>query len=174
MKASVFKPAALLASAVACLALAGCLVPETFTASASFKPDGSYRYQFDGTVVNENQYSTDWNGNWRHAVSERADGWSAEFLLPWHLAPMPPPVDGKRQLGIAISRVVGSTGERVAWPPVHLSEPRFLSALAPLEVAAFSQKLLAFTPYLVGLRDIAQGHSDSSWLLALNLPARLV
>ncbi len=115
----------------------------------------------DGTVVNENQYSTDWNGNWRHAVSERADGWSAEFLLPWHLAPMPPPVDGKRQLGIAISRVVGSTGERVAWPPVHLSEPRFLSALAPLEVAAFSQKLLAFTPYLVGLRDIAQGHSDS-------------
>ena len=51
MKASVFKPAALLASAVACLALAGCLVPEKFTASASFKPDGSYRYQFDGTVV---------------------------------------------------------------------------------------------------------------------------
>lgn len=52
MKASVFKPAALLASAVACLALAGCLVPEKFTASASFKPDGSYSYQFDGTVVN--------------------------------------------------------------------------------------------------------------------------
>ena len=52
MKASVFKPAGLLAGAVACLALAGCLVPEKFTASASFKPDGSYRYQFDGTVVN--------------------------------------------------------------------------------------------------------------------------
>ena len=51
MKSSVFKPATLLASAVACLALAGCLVPEKFTASASFKPDGSYRYQFDGTVV---------------------------------------------------------------------------------------------------------------------------
>ena len=52
MNASIFKPVALLASAVACLALAGCLVPEKFTASASFKPDGSYRYQFDGTVVN--------------------------------------------------------------------------------------------------------------------------
>ena len=52
MNAPIFKPAALLASAVACLALAGCLVPEKFTASASFKPDGSYRYQFDGTVVN--------------------------------------------------------------------------------------------------------------------------
>ena len=52
MNASIFKPAALLASAVACLALVGCLVPEKFTASASFKPDGSFRYQFDGTVVN--------------------------------------------------------------------------------------------------------------------------
>ena len=52
MKSSMFKSAALLTGAVACLALAGCLVPEKFTASASFKPDGSFRYQFDGTVVN--------------------------------------------------------------------------------------------------------------------------
>ena len=52
MNASIFKPVALLASAVACLALAGCLVPEKFTASASFKPDGSCRYQFDCTVIN--------------------------------------------------------------------------------------------------------------------------
>lgn len=52
MNTTVFKRAALLTSAVACLALTGCLVPEKFNASASFKPDGSYRYQFDGTVVN--------------------------------------------------------------------------------------------------------------------------
>ena len=42
--------AALLAASS--LALAGCLVPEKFTATATFKPDGSYRYQYDGTVVN--------------------------------------------------------------------------------------------------------------------------
>ncbi|MEG0922098.1 MAG: hypothetical protein RSD57_17620 [Comamonas sp.] len=35
-----------------CAALTGCLVPEKFSASADFKTDGSYRYQFDGTVVN--------------------------------------------------------------------------------------------------------------------------
>jgi hypothetical protein len=114
----------------------------------------------DGTVVNENQYSTDWNGRWQHAVSENAEGWSAEMLLPWHLAPMPPPVDGQRQLGIALSRVIGTTGERVAWPAVHLSEPRFLSVLAPLEVAAYQQTLLAFTPYGVGLYDIAHQRQD--------------
>ncbi len=42
-----------LASAVSLAALlTGCLVPEKFTASATFAPDGSYRYQFAGTVVN--------------------------------------------------------------------------------------------------------------------------
>lgn len=31
--------------------LAGCLVPEKFTAEADFRPDGSYLYKFDGTAV---------------------------------------------------------------------------------------------------------------------------
>ena len=41
-----------LAALACCAALSGCLVPEKFEASADFKTDGSYRYQFDGTVVN--------------------------------------------------------------------------------------------------------------------------
>ena len=41
-----------LAALACCAALSGCLVPEKFEASADFKADGSYRYQFDGTVVN--------------------------------------------------------------------------------------------------------------------------
>ncbi|ARU06468.1 hypothetical protein CCO03_18990 [Comamonas serinivorans] len=39
-------------AAALCAALSGCLVPEKFTADATFKPDGSYRYRFDGTVAN--------------------------------------------------------------------------------------------------------------------------
>lgn len=37
---------------VACIALAGCLLPEQFTASITVKPDGSYTYKYDGTAVN--------------------------------------------------------------------------------------------------------------------------
>lgn len=114
----------------------------------------------DGTVVNENQYSTDWDGNWSHAVSEDADGWSAEMLLPWHLAPLAAAVDGQRTLRIGISRVIGDTGERVAWPATHLSEPRFLSQLAPLQVSAYEQPLLALTPFVVGLSDLARGGQE--------------
>lgn len=32
--------------------MAGCLVPEKFEASLQFKPDGSYDYEYAGTVVN--------------------------------------------------------------------------------------------------------------------------
>lgn len=42
------KTALLLASATV---LTACLVPEKFTAQADFRPDGSYVYKFDGTVV---------------------------------------------------------------------------------------------------------------------------
>lgn len=35
----------------ACALLSACLVPEKFTATATFNPDGTYLYQFDGTVV---------------------------------------------------------------------------------------------------------------------------
>ena len=33
-------------------------------------------------------FSTDWDGNWQHAVSEDAAGWTVEMLIPWYIAPM--------------------------------------------------------------------------------------
>src|SRR5688500_8961303 len=52
-----------------------------FTVSST---DGIY----DAIVTNESEFNEDWDGNWRHAVSNDADGWSAEVLIPWHIAPM--------------------------------------------------------------------------------------
>src|SRR6187431_2938144 len=61
--------------------------------------DGDHRTGYDFTVSNTdglaaailttaNNFNDDWDGNWSHAVSSDAEGWSAEVLLPWHLAPM--------------------------------------------------------------------------------------
>ena len=36
----------------------------------------------DEVITNENQFSSDWDGLWRQAVSEDADGWSVEILVP--------------------------------------------------------------------------------------------
>ncbi|MEJ0085032.1 MAG: DUF5916 domain-containing protein [Pseudomonadota bacterium] len=124
-----------------------------FTVSAT---DGVY----DGIVSNENSFNKDWDGNWRHAVSGDADAWSAEVLIPWHIAPMREARSDKRIVKIYLDRVVGETGERVAWPQASFERPRFVSDFAAVELANYSQSLLAVTPYVSGLYDHVRGGSN--------------
>jgi len=58
-----------------------------------------------------------------------------------------------RTIGIYLDRVVGMTGERVAWPLASFERPRFLSDFAPITVAKFASSLLALTPYVSGFHD---------------------
>lgn len=134
-----------------------------------FDGDGRGGYNFtvtlaggiiDTTIANENQFNSDWDGDWQSATSEAGDTWSAEMLIPWHIAPMRKSADGKRTIGISLDRVIGSSNERMAWPAVSFTETRFLSALAKIEVSAESQQLLAITPYVVGVYDNVQGDAD--------------
>jgi len=134
-----------------------------------FDGDGRNGYNFtvllsgsiiDGTLSNENRFNSDWDGDWRHASSEDGDTWSAEMLIPWHIAPMQQATGNTRTIGISLDRVIGVTGERMSWPAVSFTEQRFLSVLAKMEVPAFSQALLTITPYVVGVRDNVAGHSD--------------
>ena len=131
-----------------------------------FDGDGHAGYNFmvrlsdsiqDETITNENQFNTDWDGNWKHAVSEDGDTWSVEILIPWYIAPMQDGHDGKRTLGLQLDRVVGATGERMGWPAIFGGEPRFLSAFTKMEVPAYSQALLAVTPYASALYDNVHG-----------------
>jgi Domain of unknown function (DUF5916) len=134
-----------------------------------FDGDGRSGYNFmlalsngigDGTITNENQFNNDWDGAWKHAVSEEDDSWSAEILIPWHIAPMRS-IDGDtRTIGLSLDRVVGDTGERMTWPAISYTEQRYLSALQKVEVPQFSQSLLAVTPYVVGLYDNIDGRTD--------------
>lgn len=127
-----------------------------------FDGDGRTGYNFmlalsdgigDGTIANENQFNADWDGAWRHAVSEDEAGWSAELLIPWHIAPMREAADGKRVIGLSLDRVIGDTGERMSWPAVSFAEQRFLGVLEKVEVPSYSQSLLAVTPYVAALQD---------------------
>lgn len=134
-----------------------------------FDGDGRTGYAFtvsasggiaDEIITNENQFNSDWDGQWRHAVSEDDAGWSVELLVPWHTAPMRDGTGGERTLKVFLARVVGATGERMAWPAASFERPRFLSEFAPIVVPQFSQSLLAITPYASGLYDNVGGGSD--------------
>ncbi len=134
-----------------------------------FDGDGRNGYNFtvllsnsiiDATITSENQFNADWDGDWRHATSEDEAGWSAELLIPWHIAPMRDVENGTRTLGIQLDRVIGATGERASWPAVSFQETRFLTALNKVEVPAFSQSLLAITPYSAAVYDNIANESD--------------
>jgi len=136
-----------------------------------FDGDGRTGYNFtvnltdgiqDATITNESRFSKDWDGTWQHAVGEDGDTWSVEMLIPWHVAPMRKGSDGQRTLGIYLDRVVGSTGERLAWPDASFTLPRFLSDFRKVTVPAYSQSLLAITPYAVAGYDNVHGdgHTD--------------
>lgn len=114
----------------------------------------------DAVITNESQFNDDWDGNWTHAVSEDEDSWSVEMLIPWYIAPMRKGSDGMRTVKIYLDRVIGSTGERSAWPGASFQRSRFLSDFAPVEMPQYSQSLLAVTPYVSGLYDNVNHSSD--------------
>jgi hypothetical protein len=116
----------------------------------------------DEVITNENNFNADWDGLWQHAVTQDAQGWSVEVLIPWYTAPMQRAVDGKRTIGLYLDRVIAATGERVAWPAVSYTQPRYLSAFERIEVPAYSQSLLAIKPYVSALYDNVHGRGNLS------------
>ncbi|HEX7115240.1 MAG TPA: DUF5916 domain-containing protein [Steroidobacter sp.] len=114
---------------------------------------------YDAVITNESNFNADWDGNWRHAVAEDEASWSVELLIPWHIAPMREVAGDTRTVHIYLDRIVGATGERVAWPLASFEQPRFLSEFAPIEVASHSRSLLAVTPYVSSLYDNVDGDS---------------
>lgn len=103
---------------------------------------GLYGYYFgvnlggsldDGTVAPERSLSREWDGPWRGATAEVEDGWTAEIFVPWSTIPMPAS-EGVRAMGIYVARTVGHLDETWAWPARPFTQPRFLSALQPVQL----------------------------------------
>ncbi|HET7556924.1 MAG TPA: DUF5916 domain-containing protein [Rhodanobacteraceae bacterium] len=132
-----------------------------------FNGDGRTGYNFaiastgaiyDAVITNESNFNPDWDGIWQHAVTQDAQGWSAEMLIPWYTAPMHAARGGARTIGIYLDRVIAGTGARAAWPLASYTKPRFLSDFERIEVPAYSQALLAVTPYVSTLYDNVAHH----------------
>ncbi|MGH8174680.1 MAG: DUF5916 domain-containing protein [Steroidobacter sp.] len=125
----------------------------TFTLSST---NGVY----DAVITNESNFNKDWDGAWGHAVGDDPIGWTAELLIPWHIASMRAAGGDTRTLRIYLDRVVGATGERAAWPMASFERPRFLSDFIPIDVTNYGQSLLAWTPYVSGFYDHVRGDGD--------------
>ncbi len=114
----------------------------------------------DSVISNENQFNTDWDGDWQHAVAEDDEGYSIEWLIPWSIAPMKNSGTETRTIGVFFSRVIAATGERWAYPNAIWTRPRYLSDFERVEIPQYRASSFAFTPYVVARRDLANADSD--------------
>ena len=121
-----------------------------------FNADGETAYNFtiglsgavqDATITNENAFSTDWDGDWQHAVSADDAGWSAEFLLPWSVAAMRDSAAPRRTVALMVDRVIGSPFERSGAPAATFTRPRYVSEFRKFEIDQYASSVLHFFPY---------------------------
>ncbi len=134
-----------------------------------FEGQGKVGYEFavsitnsyrDATITNENEFNSDWDGLWQHAVREEEERWTVEYLLPWSIATMRDGDGPTRQIGVFFSRYHYARGERAAWPGVHYERERFLSQFERIEVPRYRQSQLDVMPYATALADLVDDRSD--------------
>ncbi|MBK6596421.1 MAG: hypothetical protein IPG25_00265 [Proteobacteria bacterium] len=101
----------------------------------------------DGAIVNQNQYSTDWDGAWLHAVSEDDEAWYGEYLIPWSVAPSARQSGDTKTIGIWLVRYIKSQGRGFAYPSIPPSRPTFVADFHRLEVARYSAAAVNWAPY---------------------------
>jgi hypothetical protein len=132
-------------------------------AMIDFDATGSRGYEFtvsrgdtqrDGTISGEKTFSYDWDARWQSATYEFADGWSAEFLIPWSVVPSAGTQQDRRTLGLHFGRVLGHTGERHTWPALSFERARYLSDFARVEVTAHRQSSFDVIPYASVRNDL--------------------
>ena len=85
-----------------------------------FEDKGTSAFQFtvalgggfgEGTYVNGNQFSNEWEGDWRFGVSEDEQAWYSEIFIPWNIALYVSGQDvTQKQIGIWFNRVHGKKG----------------------------------------------------------------
>ena len=144
----------------------GWLNRDYFSITLDTSGEGRYGFWFqlnlgnsvsDGTILPERQYSASWDGAWRGATARTAEGWSAEYFIPWSLVNMPK-VDGMRTIGIFAQRNVAHVDERYAWPPLPWTKPKFLSEFQPLGLTDVSpRQQYSVTPYVSASYDRFRG-----------------
>ena len=123
-----------------------------FTVSLS----GSVR---DGIVLQQTNYSYDWDTVWYSAVAEDETGWSIEVELPWSVAPMGPAIAGQRRIGVFFGLYLETTSENFAFPGNDYRSPTFVADMHAIEIPAYGGSLLAWVPYLSSTTDLLQGES---------------
>jgi len=122
--------------------------------------------EYDGQVTREGQggfggdarqqrgsgggFNLNWDGTWDVATSRDADGWYAEFRIPF--STLRYGAGGPQRWGLNIARTIRRRNEEVVWSPLPRQFDLYrVSAAGILEgFEAPAQRTLTVTPYVLG------------------------
>lgn len=123
----------------------------------------------DSIILNQNQISRDWDGDWQAAVHEDASGWSAEWCIPWSVAPEGATHGDTRTIAVFASRYIKRNAHRYSFPAVEYLGANFVRDFQHLEVPRYSTASLVWLPYVSlthdTLNNSSKGHAgvDVFW-----------
>jgi len=133
--------------------------------------EGLYAYWFainlggtlqDGTILPERQYSNSWDGPWQGASSINAEGWTAEFFLPWTMMTLPYSSTGDRTVGLYFQRAVADAGMDWGSPALPRTQSTFLSVLPRVKIQGVNPKQqFTFYPYASTTLDEYRGEASA-------------
>lgn len=135
-----------------------------------FDADAQVAYNFtvglsgsvqDGTLTNEVFYSTDWDGEWFHAVHVEDDRWSVEILIPWTTASMRGSDAETRTVAVLFDRYLAANRERSASAPASFRRPRYVSEFTKVEIQQYAGTSFEVFPYVTAGRDLVGNSNDA-------------
>ena len=98
-----------------------------------------------------------------YAVTSEGEQVTFEWLIPWTTATMQAHTGDLRTVAVYFDRVIAATGQRFAYPGAGMSQPRFVSDFARIEIPQYRQQLLAVTPYAVASHDLVDAQSATKF-----------
>ncbi len=113
----------------------------------------------DSIILNQTDLSRDWDADWEATTAEDARGWSAEWRLPWSIAPEGAVNGNKRTIGVYAGRYLKHDAVRFAFPAIELFEPNFVRDFQHVEVPRYATSSLDLFPYVSLSHDTLSGVS---------------
>ena len=122
-----------------------------------FDGDGLTAYGFtvsaggsisDGIYRNENDVNYDWDADWDSATSINEDGWTAEFFIPWTIAPMKIQKGEKRLVKLSFWRMVAEEWRVNTSIKGNPRQEKFMSLFHEMDFNNYNVSKIDFFPYL--------------------------
>jgi hypothetical protein len=142
---------------------------DSVTVYVDFNADGVTAYAFtvglsgavqDATLTDENKYSTDWDGDWQHAVQEQDARWTVEILILWSTASMHGSATAQRTLAVLFERNLGFNGQHSSSAAESFARRPFVSHFPRLQLAQYVQSEFHVFPYVSVLDNLLDSRAD--------------